>query len=60
MDIETVLVEECIDLGSGERAEEEGLSVVACPPVHRPQPHSREVHTMGFTRTKMEMVEDVL
>ena len=60
LDIKTVFVEECIDLGSGERAEKEGLSVVACPPIHCPQPHPRKVHTMGFTRAEMEMVEDML
>ena len=45
-DIETVLLEEGIDLWCWEAAEDQALAVVLPPAIDGPGPHTREIHAM--------------
>ena len=55
-----VVVEESVDLGSEEAAEDERLTIVLAPLVHCPLTQTRYVRTVSLSGGQVEMGKDVL
>lgn len=55
-----MLLEDSIDFWRGEAAEDQALAVVLPPAVEGPEPHTREVHSVGVLGLVVQVMEDVL
>ena len=55
-----MLLEESIDFWCGKATEDQALAVVLPPAIDGPEPHTREVHSMGVLGLAVHVMEGVL